>query len=115
MPAHTFIATVEAVSQAGATPVLADVGERDGNLDPQAAAAAVTPRTRAVLAVHLYGQMADVRALAELAAGVELFEDAAQAHGAERDGARAGAVGRAAAFCFYPGRTSAPSATPAPS
>jgi dTDP-4-amino-4,6-dideoxygalactose transaminase len=102
VPAHTFVATAEAVSQTGATPVLADVLEEDGNLDPAAAAAAITDRTRAVLAVHLYGQMADVRALAEL--GVELHEDAAQAHGASRDGVSPGAVGRVASFSFYAGK-----------
>ena len=68
VPAQTFIATFEAVSQAGATPVVADVSERDYNLDPDAAAAAVGPRTRWILPVHLFGQMADVRRLRELAA-----------------------------------------------
>ncbi len=106
VPASTFVATVEAVSQSGGTPVLADVGEEDLNLDVEAAAAAITPRTRFLLPVHLYGQMADVRALEVLAArhGLELIEDACQAHGAARDGRRAGAVGLAAAFSFYPAK-----------
>jgi len=106
LPAHTFVATAEAVSQAGATPVLADVGEADGNLDPAAAEAAIGARARAVLAVHLYGQMADVRALRELCdrRGIELHEDAAQAHGAVRDDVRAGQAGRVASFSFYAGK-----------
>jgi dTDP-4-amino-4,6-dideoxygalactose transaminase len=106
VPAQTFVATAEAVSQTGATPVLADVGECDANLDPEAAAAAVTGRTRAILAVHLYGQMADVHALDAICrrAGIELHEDAAQAHGARRAGASPGVVGRVASFSFYAGK-----------
>lgn len=106
VPANTFVATVEAVTQAGATPVLVDAGEADYNIDVGACEAALTPRTRFVLPVHLYGQLADGRALAALAArrGVELIEDACQAQGARRDGARAGTVGRAAAFSFYPAK-----------
>ena len=92
MPAHTFVATVEAVTQAGATPVLVDVGEADGTMDPAAAAAAVTARTRALMPVHLYGHMADMRAVLAVArrAGAAVIEDACQAHGAERDGAARG-------------------------
>jgi dTDP-4-amino-4,6-dideoxygalactose transaminase len=83
-----------------------DVSERDYNLDVAAVAAAITPRTRFLLPVHLYGQLADVRALADIAArhDLQLLEDACQAHGAERDGVRAGAAGTAAAFSFYPGK-----------
>src|SRR5689334_9388559 len=94
VPALTFIATFEAVSQAGATPVVADVGEGDYQLDPAAAAAATGRRTRCLLPVHLYGQMADMRALAEIAraAGLGMVEDACQAHAAERDGVRPGAL-----------------------
>ena len=104
VPALTFIATFEAVSQAGATPVAADVGESDYQLDAAAAAAAAGPRTRAILPVHLYGQMADMRALAEVAraAGIGMVEDACQAHGAKRDGVRPGALSAAAAYSFYP-------------
>lgn len=104
VPALTFIATFEAVSQTGAEPVVADVGEGDYNLDPDAAAAVVSPRTRCILPVHLYGQMADMRRLLELAArlGLGLVEDACQAHGAARDELRPGAVSAAAAFSFYP-------------
>ncbi len=95
VPAHTFIATVEAISQAGAAPVLADISEADYCLDPEAAAAAVNGHTRVVLPVHLYGQMADMAALQPIAArhGLEIVEDACQAHGAERDGLVPGAGG----------------------
>jgi dTDP-4-amino-4,6-dideoxygalactose transaminase len=104
VPALTFVATFEAVSQAGATPVVADVGEADYQLDPDAAAAAVGPLTRCILPAHLYGQMADMRGLAEVArrAGAGMVEDACQAHGAVRDGARPGARSAAAAYSFYP-------------
>jgi dTDP-4-amino-4,6-dideoxygalactose transaminase len=106
LPAMTFVATAEAVSHAGGRPVLADISEDDWNLDPAAAEAAVTARTRFVLPVHLYGQMADVAALAEVAGrrGLDVIEDACQAHGASRDGVQAGTAGRAAAFSFYPGK-----------
>ena len=106
VPAATFVATLEAVTQAGAIPVVADVSEDDYGLDPAAAAAAVGERTAAVMPVHLYGQLADMAALRELAAdkNVALVEDACQAHGAERAGLRAGAAGSAAAFSFYPGK-----------
>jgi dTDP-4-amino-4,6-dideoxygalactose transaminase len=106
VPAHTFVATLEAVTQAGGVPVPADVSEDDLNLDPDAAAAAIGPRTRILMPVHLYGQVADVvrlRALADTH-GLDLVEDACQAHGAERDGIAAGASGRASAFSFYPGK-----------
>ena len=106
LPANTFVATAEAVVQAGFIPVLADASERDYNLDPDAAATAVTPRTRVVVPVHLYGQMADmVRLLADARSrGLDVVEDACQAHGARRDGLGAGAAGRAAAFSFYPSK-----------
>jgi dTDP-3-amino-3,4,6-trideoxy-alpha-D-glucose transaminase len=104
VPAQTFIATFEAVSQAGARPVVVDVSERDYNLDPDAVAAAVGPRTRCILPVHLYGQMADMCRLSDLAErnDLRLVEDACQAHGAERDDLRPGQVATAAAFSFYP-------------
>ena len=102
VPANTFIATFEAVSQARGVPVVVDVSESDLNMDPDAARAAITERTRFLLPVHLYGQMADMRALLEL--GVPILEDACQAHGASRDGAVAGELGMAAAFSFYPGK-----------
>jgi dTDP-4-amino-4,6-dideoxygalactose transaminase len=106
LPANTFVATAEAVSQAGGMPLLADVSEIDYNLDPRAVEAAVTSKTRFILPVHLYGQLADMRALGELARrhGLKIIEDACQAHGASRDGIWAGSGGDAAAFSFYPGK-----------
>jgi dTDP-4-amino-4,6-dideoxygalactose transaminase len=106
VPANTFVATLEAVTQAGGTPVPVDVSNIDYNLDVDAVAAAVTPRTRFVVPVHLYGQMADMASLERVAErhGIEVIEDACQAHGAERGGRRAGATGLAAAFSFYPGK-----------
>jgi dTDP-4-amino-4,6-dideoxygalactose transaminase len=106
VPAHTFVATAEAVSQVGATPVLVDVTEADATMDAAAARAAVTARTTALMPVHLYGHMADMRALAAVAraAGVALVEDACQAHDAARDGIAAGTGGTAGAFSFYPAK-----------
>jgi dTDP-4-amino-4,6-dideoxygalactose transaminase len=106
VPAMTFIATFEAVVQAGGRPVVVDVREDDVGIDVDAAGAACTERTRFVVPVHLYGQMADIRALGALASRHDLVmvEDAAQAHGAERDGVQAGAGGAAGAFSFYPSK-----------
>jgi dTDP-4-amino-4,6-dideoxygalactose transaminase len=106
VPANTFVATFEAVAQAGAVPVAVDVSEADYNLDPALAERAVTERTRFLLPVHLYGQLADMTALLALADahGLRVVEDACQAHGAERDGKRAGSTGTAAAFSFYPAK-----------
>ncbi|WP_028454385.1 DegT/DnrJ/EryC1/StrS family aminotransferase [Chitinilyticum litopenaei] len=106
LPANTFIATALAVSEAGLVPVLADPLESSANLDPVAAAAAMSSRTRALLPVHLYGRLADMVALRELARqhGLLLIEDAAQAHGASLGGQRAGTWGDAAAFSFFPGK-----------
>jgi dTDP-3-amino-3,4,6-trideoxy-alpha-D-glucose transaminase len=104
VPAMTFVATFEAVRQAGGRPLVVDVSERDYNIDPEAVAPAGGPRTRFLLPVHLYGQMADMHSLRQVAAqrGIGVLEDACQAHGATRDGARAGNAGLAAAFSFYP-------------
>lgn len=106
LPANTFVATAEAVVQAGLVPVFADVSESDYNLDPDAATDAVTARTRVVVPVHLYGQMANmVRVLADAESHrLDVVEDACQAHGAQRDGLGAGAGGRAGAFSFYPAK-----------
>jgi dTDP-4-amino-4,6-dideoxygalactose transaminase len=109
LPANTFVATFAAVVQAGGIPVPVDVSEQDYNLDVEAAEAAVTPRTRFLLPVHMYGQMTDMRSVADVAARradreLVVFEDACQAHGADRDGLRAGTVGGAAAFSFYPSK-----------
>ncbi len=106
VPALTFVATFEAVVHAGGRVVVVDVCDADGCMDPAAAAAAVGVRTRFILPVHLYGQMADTGTLAKLANrhGLNVFEDACQSHGAERDGIKAGAAGNAAAFSFYPSK-----------
>lgn len=106
VPANTFVATLEAVTQAGGRPVVVDLSESDWNIDVAHVEAAVTRATRFVMPVHLYGQMADMRALSALAErhGLVIVEDACQAHGAERDGLRAGSVGLASAFSFYPGK-----------
>lgn len=106
VPAHTFIATWLAVSHAGATPIPVDVNTETGNLDANRIAAALSPRTRAIIPVHLYGQTADIDAV-RLAIGgrdIRVIEDAAQAHGARYKGRVAGTLGDAAAFSFYPGK-----------
>jgi dTDP-3-amino-3,4,6-trideoxy-alpha-D-glucose transaminase len=100
VPANTCVPTVAAVEAAGAVPVLADVDPRTWTLDPGSAGAVMTSRTAALVPVHLYGLCADVDALAGLA--VPIVEDAAQAHGAAVHGRRAGTLGEAAAFSFYP-------------
>ena len=106
VPSHTFIATWLAVSQAGAKPVPVEPDELSLNIDAQRVEAAITPRTRAIIAVHLYGQPADMSALREIATrrGLHLIEDAAQAHGARLHGRRVGSLGDAAGFSFYPGK-----------
>jgi dTDP-4-amino-4,6-dideoxygalactose transaminase len=106
VPAMTFVATWEAVTQAGAVLVPVDVSADDYALDVEAVEAALGERTRAIVPVHLYGQLADMGRLHALseAKGVAIVEDAAQAHGASRAGRRAGATGLASAFSFYPGK-----------
>jgi dTDP-4-amino-4,6-dideoxygalactose transaminase len=106
VPSMTFVATWEAVSQVGAVPVPVDITESDYNVNVGAVAAAIGHRTAAIIPVHLYGQMADMEGLVAVSAhaGIPLIEDAAQAHGAMRDGRRAGGSGPAAAFSFYPGK-----------
>jgi dTDP-3-amino-3,4,6-trideoxy-alpha-D-glucose transaminase len=106
VPAHTYIATALAVVHAGATPVVCDVDEGTGLIDPDAARAALGPRTAAVVAVHLHGQAADMDAITAFAgpAGLFVLEDAAQAHGATYRGRRVGSLGSAAAFSFYPSK-----------
>ena len=115
VPAHTFIASALAVVHVGATPVLCDVREGTGLIDPNAARAAITPRTVAIMAVHLYGQTCEMDALHEVAGpnGLLVLEDAAQAVGATYRGRRAGSLAAAAGFSFYPARTSGRSATAA--
>ena len=106
VPANTFIATAEAVVKVGAVPVFVDVEPDTLLLDATAAAVAVTPRTRAIIAVHLYGQPCDMDALSALAErhGLAVVEDAAQAHGATWRGRRAGSLGTIGCFSFYPGK-----------
>jgi dTDP-4-amino-4,6-dideoxygalactose transaminase len=103
--ANTFIATVSAIIAVGARPVLVDC-DAQGASDPAAFAAAITPRTRALLPVHLFGRVGDMPAIMELARGADLvvIEDACQAHGARLGGRRAGSWGDASAFSFYPGK-----------
>ncbi len=100
----TFFASAGTIAWVGATPQLCDVEADTGLMDLRKARAAMTPETKCLLPVHIYGQLADVRGFRALADehGIPLLEDAAQAHGAERDGLRAGELGDAAAFSFYP-------------
>jgi dTDP-4-amino-4,6-dideoxygalactose transaminase len=106
VPANTYIATWLAVSYAGATPVPVEPDPQSFNLDPARIEEAVTPRTRAVMPVHLYGQPADMGPIKEVAEryGLRVVEDAAQAQGALYGGRRAGALADAAGFSFYPGK-----------
>ena len=103
---NTFIATVVAIWQAGARPVLVDCDPATYQINVEQAAAAVTPRTKALMPVHLYGQPADMDAILALAKRhrLKVIEDACQAHGAEYHGQRVGGFGDAAAFSFYPGK-----------
>lgn len=102
----TFIATAEAIRSVGATPVFADTDPATWNLDPAKAEAAITPRTRAILPVHLHGRPADLSAFDEICQrrGLLLLEDAAQAHLARSKGRLCGSVGHSACFSFYPGK-----------
>ncbi len=106
VPAFTFVATALGVTLAGAKPVLIDVDPKTALIDPKAVERALTPRTKAILPVHLYGQCADMDPLLEIAKAKKLhvIEDAAQAHGAEYKGRRAGSMGVLAGFSFYPGK-----------
>ncbi len=103
---NTFIATVEAIAMTGAKPVLVDVRRDTSLIDPELAAAAVTPKTKAIIPVHLFGQCCDMDPLMKLAEekGLYVIEDACQAHGASYKGRRAGSLGHAAAFSFYPSK-----------
>lgn len=104
--ANTFIATALAISHAGATPVLVDVDPQTYTMDPEALQNVITPRTKAVIPVHLYGHPADMDPIMEIARkhGLVVVEDACQAHGARYKGKRVGSLGHAAAFSFYPGK-----------
>jgi dTDP-4-amino-4,6-dideoxygalactose transaminase len=104
--ASTFIATALAISNCGATPVLVDCDPETYNLDANLLEAAITPATKAVIAVHLYGQPADMDPIVEIARrhNLRVFEDACQAHGARYKGRRTGSLSDAAAYSFYPSK-----------
>jgi len=106
VPANTYIATLLAISYAGATPVPVEPDEKTYNIDPNRIEEAITSRTRAILPVHLYGQPADMDPIIAIANrhGLKVIEDAAQAHGARYKGKRIGGLGDAAGFSFYPGK-----------
>lgn len=103
---NTFIATAEAISWCGATPVFVDVDPYSCTMNPAEVESRITERTKAIVPVHLYGQMAEMEPILSIARkyGLKVVEDAAQAHGAERNGVRAGGYGDAACFSFYPGK-----------
>jgi dTDP-4-amino-4,6-dideoxygalactose transaminase len=102
----TFMATAEAISYCGARPVFVDIDADTYTMDPAKLAAAVTPRTKAIIPVHLFGQMADMDPISAFARerGLFVLEDAAQAHGALYKGRKAGSIGDAGCFSFYPGK-----------
>jgi dTDP-4-amino-4,6-dideoxygalactose transaminase len=106
VPANSFFATAEAVSNVGARPVFGDVDPMTFHLDITSVERLITPKTRAIIPVHLYGRIMDMTELQELAEahGLIIIEDAAQAHGTERDGVRVGGSGRLTCFSFYPGK-----------
>ncbi len=103
---YTFVASVAAICYTGARPVLVDIDPRSCTMDPARVEAAITPRTKAIMPVHLYGTCADMDPILEIARRHDLIviEDAAQAHGAEHKGQRAGSIGNLACFSFYPGK-----------
>lgn len=103
---HTFIATVEPIEEIGAIPIFVDIDPQTYNIDPAQIEAAISPRTRAIMPVHLYGQLAPMDEIMTTAKRHDLYviEDAAQAHGAMYKGKKAGQWGDAAAFSFYPGK-----------
>ncbi len=106
VPANTFIATIIAIIKAGATPILVDCDPKTALIDLEAAAKAITPKTKAIVPVHLYGQMVSPKLLLDFANSYNLliFEDAAQAHLAQREGYGAGTIGIAAGYSFYPSK-----------
>lgn len=106
VPSNTYIATWLAATYAGARPIPVEPDEATCNIDPANIEAAITPRTRAIIAVHLYGQPADMDPIMEIADryGLKVIEDAAQAHGALYKGRKVGSLGHAAGFSFYPGK-----------
>jgi dTDP-4-amino-4,6-dideoxygalactose transaminase len=107
IPGHSFIAAAQSIHFAGAIPIPVDLDDEDGLIDPAAVSAAVSTRTRAIMAVHVNGRVCQMDALQAIAAehGLEIYEDAAQALGARFDARAAGSFGRWAAFSFYPSKT----------
>lgn len=103
-PTYSFFATAGCVSRVGATPVFVDIDPATYNVDPEAVRAAITPRTKAIIPVDLYGQVADMEALLAVAGSIPVIEDACQAIGAERRGRQAGTVGTAGCFSFFPSK-----------
>src|SRR6185436_3469957 len=105
-PTFSFFATAGCVSRVGATPVFVDIDPVTFNVDPKKVAAAITPRTKAIIPVHLYGLVADMDALGAIATkhGVPIIEDAAQAIGARRHGKQAGSIGLAGCLSFFPSK-----------
>ncbi len=103
VPDLTFVATANAVTYTGATPVLVDIDPETLGIDPAAVLRAITPRTRAVIPVHLYGQPAEMDSLMDIGKrrGIQIIEDAAEAHGAEYKGRRVGSIGSCGVFSFY--------------
>ncbi len=103
---NTFIATTEAISQTGAAPVLVDVDDETLTLDPEKTEEAITPRTKAIIPVHLYGQSADMDALRDIARrhSLKLIVDACQAHGSKLNGSRTAVLGDVTCYSFYPGK-----------
>jgi len=106
VPANTYIASILAISRAGLKPILVEPDERTYNIDPTLIESAITERTKAIMAVHLYGQCADMDPINAIAKkhGLKVIEDAAQAHGATYRGRKTGSLGDAAGFSFYPGK-----------
>jgi dTDP-4-amino-4,6-dideoxygalactose transaminase len=101
---NTYVATVFAITYVGAVPVFVDVDPATANMDPARVAAAVSPRTRAILPVHMYGQCVDIEGIQAAAPGIPVLEDAAHAHGATFGERKAGSLGDIAAFSFYPSK-----------
>lgn len=106
VPSNTFIASILAITEAGLIPVLVEPDPITNNLNPKNIIASITPKTKVILPVHLYGRIAEMGEINKIAAkyGCLVLEDSAQAHGAEEEGRKAGSLGDAAAFSFYPGK-----------
>ena len=103
-PTFSFFATAGCVARVGATPVFVDIDPATYNVDPEAVRQAITPKTKAIIPVHLYGQMADMPALIDVAGGIPVIEDACQAIGADHRGRQAGTIGAAGCFSFFPSK-----------